>query len=50
MINVFNLGFCARVCIFFLKKGCARVQGALVDKGFTLTESDFIVMEVHLEG
>jgi GNAT superfamily N-acetyltransferase len=25
------------------------VQAALVDKGFTLTESDFIVMEVHLE-
>jgi hypothetical protein len=26
------------------------VQGALVDNGFSLTESDFIVMEVHLDG
>jgi len=26
------------------------VQGALVDSGFSLTESDFIVMEVHLDG
>jgi hypothetical protein len=26
------------------------VQGALVEKGFALTESDFIAMEVHLEG
>ena len=26
------------------------VQRALVEKGFALTESDFIVMEVHLEG
>ena len=26
------------------------VQGALVDNGFSLTESDFIVMEAHLDG
>ena len=26
------------------------VQGALIDSGFSLTESDFIVMEVHLDG
>ena len=27
-----------------------EVQEALVEKGFSLTESDFIVMEVHLDG
>ena len=65
-LNIGVFGGDADQCLGFaleqgVERGAARlncdfppsavdVQGALVEKGFALTESDFIVMEVHLEG